>query len=90
MPGLDLLAEDCHDTIRVLFEECLAQGRAVDGFEELGAEGADVIEICNDVRETGKLGGIWRAYRSRLYGRLWVGWRLKRASAQRTWVREPF
>lgn len=47
VPGLDLLAEDCDNAVRVFVEERLAQRRAVDGFEELGTEGADVVKVCN-------------------------------------------
>lgn len=47
MPGLDLLAEDCDDAVRVFVEERLAQRRAVDSFEDLGAKRADVVEVCN-------------------------------------------
>lgn len=45
MPWLNLLAEDGNDAIRVLLEEGFAQRRAVDGLEELGAEGADVVQV---------------------------------------------
>jgi hypothetical protein len=45
VPGLNLLAEDGNDAIRVLLEEGFAQRRAVDGLEELGAEGADVVQV---------------------------------------------
>lgn len=45
MPGLNLLAEDGNDAIRVLLEEGFAQRRAVDGLEELGAERADVVQV---------------------------------------------
>lgn len=45
MPGLDLLAENGHDAVAVFLEERVAEGRRVDGFEELCAEGADVVEV---------------------------------------------
>ena len=45
MPRLNLLAEDCHDAVAVLFEEGFAQAGCVYGFEELLAEGADVVEV---------------------------------------------
>jgi hypothetical protein len=49
VPWLDLLPEDGHHAVRVFVEQCVAEGRGVYGFEELGAEGADVIEVWGDV-----------------------------------------
>jgi hypothetical protein len=45
VPGLNLLAEDGDNSIRILLEEGFAQRRAVDSLEELGAEGADVVQV---------------------------------------------
>ena len=42
---MDLLAEDCGKGWRVGGEQGLTKGRVVDGVEEFGAEGADVVEV---------------------------------------------
>ncbi len=46
MPWLDLLAENCDDAVAVLSFERLAEARIVDGLEDLGGEGAYVVEVC--------------------------------------------
>lgn len=51
MPRLDLLPEDGYQVGAVFLEQRVAEGRRVDGFEELGAERADVVEVWSAVLE---------------------------------------